>query len=298
MTKESTTLGRYRRWGLLAILLVTGGLVALFLAMGQGGSDRALAQGAGPPCPVPNPQPFPAAGCDRELSNAKHNVTIDGTAFNCILEGPTVIERGGVGDTKPVPGAPNGLDDIQTEIIFMKLTGLCQPGNIEVTMRESPTLDSKGHIEEQNDPIAAPGSYRILSFPANSFFDVFVEIETPLGTFHNQVPIRMFCKIPPGILPIPPVDCMYEAQNLPIPVFDDNDPKIERGEFITSAVHTLKPSPVGGIEVAPEVLGVTLETPDSSGPGSSLLAGVSAAVAAGAVTLGCAAWYARRRWLR
>jgi hypothetical protein len=63
--------------------------------------------------------------------------------------------------------------------------------------------------------------------------------------------------------------------------------------------------PVGGIAELPrldggqaEVAGTPLEMGGSSGPSVGLVAGVAAAVAAGALALGSAAWYARRRWGR
>ena len=53
--------------------------------------------------------------------------------------------------------------------------------------------------------------------------------------------------------------------------------------------------PVGGIAELPEVAGVPLEAPGSSDSNTGLLAGIAAAIAAGTVALGGAAWYARRR---
>ncbi len=67
---------------------------------------------------------------------------------------------------------------------------------------------------------------------------------------------------------------------------------------------TARPSPtptappaVGGIAELPEVAGTPLETDGSSGPSAGLLAGVVGATAIGAIALGGAAWYTRRRWL-
>ncbi|MCH8850576.1 MAG: hypothetical protein IIC89_07105 [Chloroflexi bacterium] len=54
---------------------------------------------------------------------------------------------------------------------------------------------------------------------------------------------------------------------------------------------------VGGIAELPDVDTASLEVADSSGPGAGAVVGVVAAVAAGALALGGAAWYARRRWL-
>ncbi len=55
------------------------------------------------------------------------------------------------------------------------------------------------------------------------------------------------------------------------------------------------PPPVGGISVGPELGALPLETADSSGNYTGVLAGVSAAITAGAVALGGVAWFARRR---
>ncbi len=54
---------------------------------------------------------------------------------------------------------------------------------------------------------------------------------------------------------------------------------------------------VGGIAELPEVAGMPLETPGSSGTSTTVLASVAGAVATGILALGSAAWYARRRWL-
>ena len=58
------------------------------------------------------------------------------------------------------------------------------------------------------------------------------------------------------------------------------------------------PASVGGIAELPEVAGTSLETDGSSGAGAGLLAGIVAAIAAGTVTLGGAAWYTRRRLIK
>ena len=55
---------------------------------------------------------------------------------------------------------------------------------------------------------------------------------------------------------------------------------------------------VGGVSIDLDVGGLPLEAPDSSGRNIGLIAGIVAAIAAGAVTLGGAAWYGRRRWAK
>lgn len=80
--------------------------------------------------------------------------------------------------------------------------------------------------------------------------------------------------------------------------FDPNP----NNDFASSPTYLVKcnnPSnQVGGIAELPEVAGTPLETAGSLGSNTGLLAGVVAAIAAGTVTLGGAAWYARRRCVR
>jgi hypothetical protein len=54
---------------------------------------------------------------------------------------------------------------------------------------------------------------------------------------------------------------------------------------------------VGGIAELPEIDGAPLETGGSSGPSAGVVAGMAAALVTGALALGGAAWYARRRRL-
>ena len=61
------------------------------------------------------------------------------------------------------------------------------------------------------------------------------------------------------------------------------------------AAYVFGPGFVGGIAELPEVAGAPLETGGSSGGSAGVLAGLAGAVAAGAVAVGSAAWYTRRR---
>ena len=158
-------------------------------------------------CPISPNLPFPDAGCDEFSSVATVKVELTNPPageFACDLSGPTVITRGAV-ETKPP-------DSIDTEIVFMQLEGICQPGNISVKVRESATLASTGRIIEQNDSISGT-----LEFPADSFFDVFFEMETPIGKLHNKEPLRLSCKIDG----IPPYGCFYEPDVGQVQLFDE-----------------------------------------------------------------------------
>jgi hypothetical protein len=74
---------------------------------------------------------------------------------------------------------------------------------------------------------------------------------------------------------------------VPIPCFDATDDKTAP-----------TPAAVGGIAELPDVAGTPVQTGGSSGPGPGALARMAAAIATGALALGGAAWYGRRRWLR
>ena len=67
-------------------------------------------------------------------------------------------------------------------------------------------------------------------------------------------------------------------------------------DYDTKVCCTAQAMPVGGIAELPEVAGERVATNGSSGGGMGLLTGV--ATVAGLITLGGAAWYARRRWVR
>ena len=66
----------------------------------------------------------------------------------------------------------------------------------------------------------------------------------------------------------------------------------------TLVIDCVEPFDFNGTPVIVGGLQTALEAPESSGSNAGLLAGIVAAIAAGTVTLGGAAWYARRRWAR
>ncbi|MBI3960360.1 MAG: hypothetical protein HY328_16220 [Chloroflexi bacterium] len=133
---------------------------------------------------------YPPAGNDTFDSGAQ--VEIDLGEFGIerlLLNGPTTIQRG-----EPHFPPSSTTKTIDTEILSMDLTGQ-SPKLGPIRLRESPTRASTGTVSQQT-----PGA----DFPANSFFDVFVEIDTSLGTLHNEQPIRMQCSSL-GLRGIPPL---------------------------------------------------------------------------------------------
>ena len=180
-------------------------------------------------CPIADLE-FPDAGCDEFNSGAQLNVEFAGGGdnFTFTLSGPTTVVRKSapqdvtefpaVGSAQPAGGA-NGLDEVATEIVQLDLTGSGMFGDI--TLRESPVRDSVGLFEEQaND---SPGE---MDFPADSFFDVFAEVDiTGFGTLHNVDPVRVECVI----TEIPPFLCLYQPPiDEPIDLFDEDDVLVAR----------------------------------------------------------------------
>ena len=148
---------------------------------------------------------YPPGGTDSFPSGALLSVEMPGLGmFDLTLNGPTDVRRGDPGD---VDG--DGLMDIQTEILAMNLVGMSPAG--PVTLRQSQTRASRGVVEQQ-----AKGA----DFPADSFFDVFVEIEVAgLGRLHNEAPVRVEAVIDA----IPPILAYYRPpQPLAVPLLDAN----------------------------------------------------------------------------
>ena len=163
----------------------------------------------------PNPD---ATSCDSFDSGALVNVRLagDDELFPVTLNGPTVIKRGAL-----IPGA---TDKIETEILQLDLVG-SSPVLGDITLRVSSEALSLGEIEEQDNVTGE------LDFPADSFFDIFFEVEVSGIILHNQNPLHLECKIDE----IPPELCAYEPPIPdPIPLYDDDKNLIA---FIEHAMH-------------------------------------------------------------
>lgn len=142
---------------------------------------------------------YPPAGEDRferTIATVEIDVTLPGVGALPValgeletveMEGPMLVLRG-----DPQDSDGDGLVDIETEIVEMTLTGTSSFGPLEV--RQSPDRRSMGMVEQQK-----PGQ----DFPADSFFDVFLEVEVldiNLVGYHED-PIRMEAELsdlPPG----------------------------------------------------------------------------------------------------
>ncbi|MBI3910260.1 MAG: hypothetical protein HY320_04925 [Armatimonadetes bacterium] len=187
---------RYQERTLWALALCAS--VGLWAVVGAQAPSRIAAPGT--------PAVSPAAGTDTFDSIAEiQPFSGDGqTDFGLIdLVGPTTVVRG-----NPQRGPQPRTYQIDTELVSMNLTGFSSMLGGDVTVRESPTRASTGRI-------TGPSK---VGFPANSFFDVFVEIDVPgIGRLHNEQAVRLISIIHG----IPPIEDAYNApENLAVPLLD------------------------------------------------------------------------------
>ena len=150
---------------------------------------------------VQNPVTLPGAGHDCFQSTAQVSVILYGigpggsdysTTLN--LAGPAVVKRGA-----PVPVGMQFM--IEMEMLEMSLTGT-DPLLGPVTLRESELLASRGRITTPPAPF----------FPAESFFDIFFEIDVAGITAFNKATDDY--KMSSTITAIPPVGSTYVGASM------------------------------------------------------------------------------------
>jgi len=133
----------------------------------------------------PNPcEVYPAAGNDFENSLGAMTMYLlppFGIYETIYLSGPTEIQRG-----DPVEDPGTGLTEIATEIVSMELNGKGYFVPFATVVLE-PSSPSTGQITQ-----ITPG----IDFPAESFFDVFVQVTVFVPTFgemilHNEDPLHI-----------------------------------------------------------------------------------------------------------
>jgi hypothetical protein len=105
---------------------------------------------------------------------------------------------------------PEG-DWIETEMIELNLRGE-SPGLGPIDIRQNPEMPAPGQTEYWPPP----------DFPAESFFDVYFEIELPEALpgeiLHNEAPVRIMS----GVMQWPPLFESYESDPaVPIPLFNE-----------------------------------------------------------------------------
>ncbi|MCH8902884.1 MAG: T9SS type A sorting domain-containing protein [Bacteroidetes bacterium] len=141
---------------------------------------------------------LPGPGFDEFESVAEVDIDLGFGLFHLKATGPTKIKRGTPRIVTPpcqIPPCPSFVR-IPTEIVQMELRGNTSFGPIII--KESACRQSIGYIQGKNP---APSV-----LPAIGFLNVFVEIETPFGVFHNEDTIRL---INFDINQLPPLGSTY-----------------------------------------------------------------------------------------
>ncbi|MCS6862842.1 MAG: DUF6073 family protein [Abditibacteriales bacterium] len=116
-----------------------------------------------------NCPPLEGVDCFDSEAQLEIDFTFDGIADEVIrLTGPTLVKRSHPGDNDC-----DGLAEIETEIVALQLTG---PSRVlgPIILVNDADMPSNGQVEQRRPSPAF--------FPAQSFFDVFFEVQTTFGT--------------------------------------------------------------------------------------------------------------------
>jgi hypothetical protein len=207
---------------------------------------------------TPNPPTerdhFPETQADITL------IAPDGSQESLTLSGPTQVNVffEGQQEGQAADDDGDGLDEVATEIQEMTLTGTSSMGPVEV--RLNPNIPSTGLIEEKENK--TPGVLDIPPFTdtggANSFFDVFFEVQLGDTVLHTEVPKHMASMI--SHKPPAPGD-VYENPDT-IPLLDANGRP--SGFSIGPAKHVPRPHVVEHDDFPNTQAQVTLVGPDGS----------------------------------
>ncbi len=242
-------------------------------------------------CPVPD-LPLPNTGCNKYGFTSTLVITaasISLFSVPCPASGVLSTQHSAVQDIAGIAG----LDEIETEIFSLAGFVNC-PGSMGI----GSSITSGGRIEELTNLL--PGT---LEFPAHGDFLLCVVIDTPpfiLGTIRNcpngfavgaKSPIQLDCEFPIGLssftCTIAKPATFFNVSDNPIASVESGGLDVRQGGI-----------PVGGLAVDLDgELGLLPLESAQSARGSSNT-GALAGIVAGAIALGGAAWYARRRrWL-
>ncbi len=187
--------------GASVVGLLAGGLLAgIETLTAQAGTPRAV---------------FPPAGTDTFSSTATVGVQpgCTGRTVPVHLSGNTTVMRKAPGKNS------SGHDFIPTEMITLDLKGSSPLGPVKVTL--NPAMSSTGQVTAMG---------KSSDFPANSFFDIFVEVSAGNSShLHNESPIHMQATIKA----IPPVGSKYKNPFGSTPLLDPT------GATVACLVHEL-----------------------------------------------------------
>ncbi|HPM83234.1 MAG TPA: PKD domain-containing protein, partial [Candidatus Anammoximicrobium sp.] len=143
----------------------------------------------------------------------------DGSTERVLLSGTAsmfadVGEQGQAEDTDD-----DGLDQVATKLLALNLTGTSSVGPVQVTL--DPQRPSEGEIEETVQKTA--GSLDVPPFgdyPADSFFDVFVQVEIGGQLLHTAAPEHMVATL--NSLPSAPGDTYFMTGTQPLQLLAAN----------------------------------------------------------------------------
>jgi hypothetical protein len=205
---EGSAVGRAARGGAIALAAVACVAVAL---------------------PVRAQGTFPPGGSDAFESTLTANIQVGTMTSPVDLRGPTVVLRGDPG------GDPC---EIQTEIVAMDLVGQSSAFG-EVRVQLNPEISSTGRITSLGEG---------CTFPADSFFDVFVHVETEFPPLQlvNVEPVRVTND---DLQVIPPFFDSYVHPPPAIPLVPADDPEVGPVAFIAGqSTHRVEQLPTLSVD--------------------------------------------------
>ena len=257
-------------------------------------------------------------------SNPHTHGSIPDTGGTAVGNAGTMIKDS---DFTAVPAGfqgPAGEREVHTELRSMNLT--FGPAAVRAGINAPLRPTSPGEVESKaTTDIGNPA----FDFPAQSFFDVFVEVDLPAcsafpgATLYNfqalivaQDPLNSPPGFPPRVVYIhensSAVPVYFKSSHPPLwnagdffgwlvlaghgASFTNNEADVAEFETFMATVTEMPISAPGGIAEAPDVDASALEATTSGGSSGTTYA-VIAGIAAGVVLLGAGGWYARRRWL-
>jgi hypothetical protein len=193
-----------------------------------------------PPTPAPRAagDPFPPGGTD-VITGTTGDIYIEVTSDNIYGLMPETwyfaIQEGPPNDTVVVRGDPLCDPYCTVDMEMTELELLASDGIFDISVHLSPSPPSTGLVTEPE--IDEPDS-----FPAESFFDVYVQVDLPdvtPDTLHTQDSIRLES---PEIVELPPWDTDYQvpAGWLGVELYDGTIPT---GLWIRWVLHGLPPPP-------------------------------------------------------
>lgn len=192
---------------------------------------------------------FPGAGLDSFESDMTVVATVGVLGQQTIeLHGPVTVLRDD-------PSLDGGVEVVQTEIVAMNLTGSFM--GLDVRLGLNPEVSSVGEVRAQSAD---------NSFPADSFFDVFFELEIPtVGTLVNLEAVRIEAQ---NLNKLPPLfdTYMHPPPQIPLVVMGTTGPVVATVEgesshkpvqdpmFSTTALSSLEPATLYGLPIPPPIV--------------------------------------------